>query len=73
MAYGVERRKALIDHILIMKGIPVNRRYMPQIEQDSDLKYMLKKGILKRTRTFNVCRKKRRKTSGSHTTYLVLA
>lgn len=51
MNHGVERRKAIIDHILqSSNGLCVNRKYCLQIDEDSDLKYLLKKGILTRDR-----------------------
>lgn len=53
MRPGVERRLAIIDHILRMRGLPVNRRGMLQINQDSDLKKMLKDGTLVRRRESN--------------------
>ena len=43
---GVERRLAIIDHILQMDGMNVNRKYMLQTKQDPDLKKMLKDGTL---------------------------
>lgn len=50
---GVERRLAIIDHILQMDGMNVNRKYMPQTKQDPDLKKMLKDGTLVQTRETN--------------------
>lgn len=63
MQYGAERRKAIIDHILVMDGLPVNRKYVPQVHEDPDLKKMLKKGLLKQ---------ERRGISSSSTTFLFL-
>lgn len=65
MRSGAERRKAIIDHVLQNDGIVVNRKYCSQIHEDSDLKTLLKKGILKRKRV-----QSSRRTSYTH---LVLA
>lgn len=61
MRPGAERRKAIIDHVLRNGSICVNRKYCPQIHEDSDLKTLLKKGTLKRERWQNT-----RRTSYTH-------
>lgn len=50
MRPSVERRLAIIDHILQMDGLHVNRKHTLQTKQDPDLKKMLKGGILIQTR-----------------------
>lgn len=52
MSPGSERRRALVDY---MKKNPdtsiyINRRYCIQLQNDNDLKQLLKKKILKRIR-----------------------
>ena len=53
MQPGVERRLAIIDHILQLRGMLVNKRWMLQTDQDADLKKMLKDGTLVRRRESN--------------------
>lgn len=65
MQFGQERRKAIIDHVLQMRGLLVNRKYCLLTDQDPDLKHMLKRGLLVRARA-NHCHKQNRRT------YLVL-
>lgn len=54
MKYGKARRetilKCLKDPDIEGSRIAVNVRYTCQLHQDPDLRYMLKKGILKRTK-----------------------
>lgn len=53
MPQGIQRRKAIIQYMLMHPDLPisVNRKWCIQLNQDRDLRYMLKKGILTRTRT----------------------
>lgn len=53
MQPGVERRLAIIDHVLQMRGMLVNKRWMLQTDKDQDLKKMLKDGTLVRRRESN--------------------
>lgn len=71
MRYGAERREAILDHCIAGGVVYINRRYQPQMSTDPDLKYMVRKGILKQGRTGGRCRKIW-KESGSHTSYLYL-
>jgi hypothetical protein len=79
MNYGVERRHELYkffcnpvrvfhteDGITTheLEGLPIDRKYWPSLSQDPDLKYMLKKGLVKQIRTGAY--------SYSRTSYLVL-
>jgi hypothetical protein len=50
MTPGTERKKAIIDHILIMGKLPVNRKYCLQTREDVDLFRLLKKGTIKQIR-----------------------
>lgn len=55
MNHGVQRRKAIVQYLKLseqgtMWGITVNRKYCPQLKHDRDLQYLLKRGILVRTR-----------------------
>ena len=66
MPKGKKRRYRLVEHLMSSPSypdFPVNRRGALILDKDSDLKYLLRKGILKKTRR------------GSHTrrvTYLEL-
>jgi hypothetical protein len=53
LPYGKERRVRLLEYIRSTesKCMWVNGRYQVQVKQDTDLKYLLKKGILKQCRT----------------------
>lgn len=68
MPYGKERREAILamlrDPNQMFRSIPVNRRHCPQLHQDIDLSYMVKKDILKQVR--------RREFGKIQHTYLVL-
>lgn len=50
MPSGLQRRLAIIDHVLQMRIIYVNCKWMPQIKEDSDLKKLLKDGTLVQAR-----------------------
>ena len=52
MLPGVNRRLAILDHVLRMDGMAVNRKYMLQTTQDPDLKKMLKNGTLVQAREY---------------------
>lgn len=48
---GIERRKAILDFITMNGGMHVNRSWCLCIKNDTDLKYLLKKGKIKTVRT----------------------
>lgn len=64
MQTGVQRRFAIIDHIMIMKWMYVNRKNCPQIHEDVDLKKLLKNGTLIQSRSGG--------TSRTHTGWTIL-
>jgi len=54
MRPGVQRRLALLDHILILDGLYVNGKHTVQVKDDPDLKKMIKNGTLVRTRKYRL-------------------
>lgn len=65
MRPGTARRKAIVDHVLRMGSLMVNRKHCLQTHEDVDLKRLLKKGVLKQER--------RARSRGTNYTHLVLA
>lgn len=61
LPYGKERRKEILNFLDRSDRIPfyVNCKYRPQIHQDKDLKYLLKKKIIKTIRVPHGCITKR--------------
>lgn len=55
MPFGKKRRELILQLLkspvyISFGGLSVNRKYCSQLSEDNDLRYMLKKGILKRVR-----------------------
>lgn len=68
---GVARRKKIVDWLKgqqMFVGLPVNSKYQFIVKKDRDLKYLLKKGIVKQVRVQSGFRK-----CACHQSYLVLA
>ena len=80
MSYGADRRKAIMENIAWrinhadspMTGLPVNNMWQMNIEKDQDLRYLIKKGKLKRVRSETRCSSfSWRGINGKRQTYLV--
>lgn len=67
---GVNRRKRLVDWLkgqTTLVGLPINSKYQFIVKKDRDLRYLLKKGIVKQIRVQSGFRK-----CACHQSYLVL-